>query len=113
MPRTPFDPLDFLEGDLRLDVRLDSKGRIMLDNLFYLPLEKREQARNVLKIYRKLLLMQLNAPKESMRPSVRKLLAQGKIVIVDGKYQATSKVTIQGDAETGLGTVPASHSLHQ
>ena len=89
MPRTPFDPLLFLEGNLNLEVRLDTKGQITLDNLFNLPLDKRRQAQKVLGIYRKLLLMQLDAPKRSMRPSVRKLMAQGKIEIVDGKYQAT------------------------
>lgn len=63
----------------------------MLEGLFRLPLDKRRQAQNVLKIYNKLLLMQLDAPSRSMRPSVRKLLAQGKIMIVDGKYQATQQ----------------------
>jgi hypothetical protein len=88
MPRTPFDPLQFLEQDLGLEIRLNSKGQIVADGFFLLPLERREQAENVMRIYHRLLLMQLDAPKRSMRPSVRKLLAQGKIEIVNRKYQA-------------------------
>jgi hypothetical protein len=36
--------------------------------------------------YDKLLRMQLDAPMREQRPSVNKLLAQGKIVIRNGKY---------------------------
>ena len=40
----------------------------------------------MVKVYDKLLRMQLDAPKRELRPSVNKLLAQGKIVIKDKKY---------------------------
>ena len=75
--RTPFDPLKFLQS-LRLDVELDSKGQITVHGMRFLEPHKAKQARNVLKIYDKLLRMQLDAPSKTMRPSVRKLLALGE-----------------------------------
>lgn len=46
----------------------------------------RKRAKWVLDTYDRLLDMQLDAPKRKVRPSVRKLLAQGKIVIRGGRY---------------------------
>ncbi|WP_291323056.1 hypothetical protein [Desulfonatronospira sp.] len=83
--RTPFDPLKFLQS-LRLDVELDSKGQITVHGMRFLEPHKAKQARNILKIYDKLLRMQLDAPSKTMRPSVRKLVALGKVEIRDGQY---------------------------
>ena len=83
--RTPFDPLKYLNS-LRLDVRLDKEGKIVLDGMKNVPGHKRHQVWHVVKEYDKLLRMQLDAPNEGMRPSVRKLLAQGKLKTKDGKY---------------------------
>ena len=83
--RTPFDPLKFLQS-LRLDIELDSKGQITVHGMRFLEPHKAKQARNVLKVYDKLLRMQLDAPSKTMRPSVRKLLALGKVEIKEGQY---------------------------
>lgn len=50
------------------------------------PGHKRRHVWQVVKMYDKLLRIQLDAPNEGMRPSVRKLLAQGKIKAEDGMY---------------------------
>ena len=81
--RAPFDPLRYLNSH-RLNVRLDSKGKIILDGMKNVPGEKRRQVWHVVKEYDKLLKMQLDAPSEGMRPSVRKLLAQGKLRVEGG-----------------------------
>ncbi|MDZ7761731.1 MAG: hypothetical protein U5L00_15920 [Desulfovermiculus sp.] len=81
-----FDPLRFLERNLRLNVQLASNGKILLYGLNDLSAKRRQQAFNVLKVYDKLLRMQLDAPTRELRPSVNKLLAQGKIVIKNKKY---------------------------
>ena len=88
--RPPFDPLQFLY-DLRLDVRLGRNGKIVLEGMSKIPQERRRQALKVVKVYDKLLRIQLDAPNEGMRPSVRKLLAQGKIKVEGGRY-------VKGDA---------------
>jgi hypothetical protein len=87
MHHTPiFDPLRFLEHQLRLEVTLGQNGKILLHGLNDLSPKRRQQAFNVVKVYDKLLRMQLDAPRREMRPSVNKLLAQGKIVIKNKKY---------------------------
>jgi hypothetical protein len=87
MHHTPiFDPLRFLEHQLRLKVTLGQDGKIMLYGLNELSAKRRQQAFKVVKVYDKLLRMQLDAPKPELRPSVNKLLAQGKIVIKNKKY---------------------------
>jgi hypothetical protein len=87
MFHTPiFDPLRFLEKNLRLNVQLASNGKILLYGLNDLSAKRRQQAFNVVKVYDKLLRMQLDAPTRELRPSVNKLLAQGKIVIKNKKY---------------------------
>jgi hypothetical protein len=87
MHHTPiFDPLRFLEVQLRLQVTLGRDGKILLHGLNDLSPKRRQQAFKVVKIYDKLLRMQLDAPTRELRPSVNKLLAQGKIVIKDKKY---------------------------
>ncbi len=83
--RTPFDPLSYLES-LYLDLSLDSKDTIVVKGMWSLEPHQHKKARAILKTYDRLLKLQLNAPSESMRPSVRKLLAQGKIEIRDGQY---------------------------
>ena len=87
MRRTPiFDPLRFLERNLRLNVQLVSTDKILLYGLNDLPAQKSQLAFKIVQVYDKLLHMQLDAPKPELRPSVNKLLAQGKIVIKEGKY---------------------------
>jgi len=87
MHHTPiFDPLRFLEVQLRLQVTLGRDGKILLHGLNDLSPKRRQQAFKVVKIYDKLLRMQLDAPTRELRPSVNKLLAQGKIVIKNKKY---------------------------
>jgi hypothetical protein len=87
MHHTPiFDPLRFLERQLRLQVTLGQDGKILLSGLNDLSAKRRQQAFKVVKVYDKLLRMQLDAPKPELRPSVNKLLAQGKIVIKNKKY---------------------------
>jgi ribosome recycling factor len=81
-----FDPLRFLEHQLRLEVRLGQNGKILLYGLNNLSAKRRQQAFKVVKVYDKLLRMQLDAPRREMRTSVNKLLAQGKIVIKNKKY---------------------------
>ena len=71
---------------MRLDIELDSKGQITVHGMRFLEPHKAKQARNVLKVYDKLLRMQLDAPSKTMRPSVRKLLALGKVEVRDGQY---------------------------
>ncbi len=84
-----FDPLQFLQSQYRLDLSLDSRGNIVVKGMWSLHPHQKKKAKAVLRIYDKLLRLQLNAPSESMRPSVRKLLAQGKIEIRDGIYLAS------------------------
>jgi hypothetical protein len=81
-----FDPLRFLEQQLRLQVKLAPNGKILLYGLNELSAKRRQQTFNVVKVYDKLLRMQLDAPTRELRPSVNKLLAQGKIVIKNKKY---------------------------
>jgi len=81
-----FDPLRFLEVQLRLQVTLGRDGKILLHGLNDLSPKRRQQAFNVVKVYDKLLRMQLDAPTRELRPSVNKLLAQGKIVIKNKRY---------------------------
>jgi len=78
--RTPFDPLQFLYS-LRLNLSLNPEGQIKISGMWALPPHQQKKAKAVLKTYDKLLRLQLEAPSASMRPSVRKLLAQGKIEI--------------------------------
>ncbi len=84
----PFDPLQFLEFEMRLDLDLDSNGQIKVKHMWSLEPPQKKKARAVLKTYDKLLRLQLDAPSKKMRPSVRKLLAQGEIEIRDEIYLA-------------------------
>jgi len=59
---------------------------ILLHGLNDLSPKRRQQAFKVVKVYDKLLRMQMDAPTRELRPSVNKLLAQGKIVIKNKKY---------------------------
>jgi hypothetical protein len=81
-----FDPLQFLQTQYRLDLSLDSRGNIVVKGIWSLHPHQKKKAEAILKIYDKLLRLQLNAPSKNMRPSVRKLLAQGKIEIREGQY---------------------------
>ncbi len=65
---------------------LDSRGNIVVKGMWSLDPHQKKKARAVLQTYDKLLRLQLDAPSKNMRPSVRKLLAQGKIEIKDGQY---------------------------
>ena len=84
--RTPFDPLQYLEYELRLDLSLDSQGGIVVKGMWSLHPHQNQKVQVILKTYDKLLRLQLDAPSRKIRPSVRKLLAQGKIAIRDGQY---------------------------
>jgi hypothetical protein len=86
MQTTPFDPLRFLEGEMRLRVELTPQGKIILHGMSRLHPRHRRRAKWVLDTYDRLLRMQLDAPAREMRPSVRKLLAQGKIGIRGGMW---------------------------
>ncbi|MDZ7759149.1 MAG: hypothetical protein U5L00_02700 [Desulfovermiculus sp.] len=87
MPTRPiFDPLRFLERQLRLKVELASNDKILLYGLNDLSAKRRQQAFRVAQVYDKLLRMQLDASTHELRPSVNKLLAQGKIIIKNGQY---------------------------
>ncbi len=83
--QTPFDPLQYLQS-LYLDLDLSANGQIKVSGMWSLEHHQQKKARAVLSTYDKLLRLQLDAPSRSMRPSVRKLLAQGKIEIRDGQY---------------------------
>lgn len=85
---TPFDPLRFLQVEYSLELSLDSSGNIVADGMRSLYPHQKNKAKAVLSTYGKLLRLQLDAPSRSMRPSVRKLLAQGKIEIRGGQYVA-------------------------
>ena len=82
----PFDPLLFLERQLKLTVRLDETGSILVHGVSCLSAEKQRQVRWVVRTYAGLLRLQLNASKPELRPSVRKLMAQGKVEIKNGRY---------------------------
>ena len=86
---TPFDPLQLLTAELGLDLHLDPKDNIVCKDIWRLPPHQQKQAKAVLRIYNKLLRMQLDVPSESVRSSVRKLLAQGKIEIKSEQYVLT------------------------
>ena len=83
---TPFEPLQYLEYELSLDVCLSLENQITAKGMCSLHPHQKHKAHAVLKTYNKLLKLQLNAPSRKMRPSVRKLLAQGKIEIKGGQY---------------------------
>ena len=83
---SPFDPLQYLESELRLDLNLDAKGNIVVEGMWQLNPHQKKKANDILKLYDKLLRLQLDAPSRMMRPSVRKLMAQGKIEIRNGQY---------------------------
>ena len=83
----PFDPLIFLERQLLLTVRLDEDGsRILVYGVSGLYPRKQRQVTWVVRTYAGLLRLQLNASKPELRPSVRKLMAQGKVGIKNGRY---------------------------
>jgi hypothetical protein len=82
-PRKLFDPLFFLQRELRLKVWINRQERILLDGLGRLGPDKRRQALWVVNTYDKLLRLQLKDPG---RPSVYKLIAQGKLKIQRGRF---------------------------
>jgi hypothetical protein len=82
----PFDPLNYLEKQLRLRVNLAEDGRVLVGGLSSLPGHRKKKAVWVVNNYKELLKMQLNAESPQMRPSVRKLLAQDKLRIENGRY---------------------------
>lgn len=74
-----------------LTVRLDEAGRILLYGMSGLHPRKKGQATWVVRTYEGLLRLQLDATKPELRPSVRKLMAQGKVEIVNGRYRVSLK----------------------
>ena len=90
MPRQRklFDPLHYLERDLRMKVGIDKKGQILLDGLNSIGQQNIDRALWVVRTYDRLLRIQLKDPR---RPSVYKLIAQGKLEVRKGRYvEATS-----------------------
>ena len=81
--RKLFDPLYYLERELRLKVKLDKKDQILLDGLNYLGQHQVKQALWVVRTYDRLMRIQINDPRH---PSVYKLIAQGKLEIRKGRY---------------------------
>ena len=47
-------------------------------------------------MYPRILELQMDAPKRELRPSIRKLMAQGKVKIVKGRYRVKGKAWIRG-----------------
>lgn len=86
LTQEPFDPLIFLERQLLLTVRLDESGNILVYGVSGLSPVKRRQVSWVVRTYAGLLRLQLKASKPELRPSVRKLMAQGKVGIKKGRY---------------------------
>ncbi len=84
--RSLFDPLIFLERELRLEVIMEPNGHIRLEGLGRIPANKRRKAMKVVKTYKELLRLQLDVSDKKMRPSVQKLIAQGKIRLEKGYY---------------------------
>ena len=90
--RKPFDPLLFLERTLELRVYYSKTGsHIVLDGIAALSEDKQRQARQVVRLYPRILELQMDAPKRELRSSIRKLLAQGKVEIVNGRYRVRAK----------------------
>ncbi len=85
MPRDSklFDPLYYLQRELRLKAWIDNKDQILLDGLNYLSRQQVQKALWVVRTYDKLLRIQLGDPR---RPSVYKLIAQGKLEVRKGRY---------------------------
>ena len=95
--RKLFDPLYYLERDLRLKVWIDKKGQILLEGLNSLDQHNIDHALWVVRTYDRLLRIQLNDPK---RPSVYKLIAQGKLEVRKGRYvEPSSGPTSDDDPE--------------
>jgi len=87
LTRKPFDPLLSLERNLELNVYYSKRGiHIVLHGLAAFPEDKQRQARQVVKLYPRILKLQLDAPKRELRPSVCKLMVQGNVEIVRGRY---------------------------
>ena len=87
------EPLKFLERILHLDVYYSKRRtHIVLDGLNALTKKKQHQAWWVIITYKKLLQVQLDSPKRKMRPSVRKMLAQGKLKFVNRGYRVKVKL---------------------
>lgn len=64
---------------------------IVLDGIAMLSEDKQNQARQVVRMYPRILELQMDAPKQELRPSIRKLMAQGKVEIVKGRYRVKAK----------------------
>jgi hypothetical protein len=93
MHKQLFDPLRFLEQQLLLSVVHGRDDRIYLKDISKLPPQKKKQAKWVLDTYEGLLRLQLDVPKKGLRPSVQKLLAQGKISIQNKRYVVRRSVS--------------------
>ena len=103
LTRKPFDPLLFLERTLELRVYYFKRGNhIVLDGLAALPEEKQNQARQVVRMYPRILELQMDTQKLGLRPSIRKLMAQGKVrarfpcsqILAIGRAENCGNITI-------------------
>jgi hypothetical protein len=81
-----FDPLRYLRRNLKCEVTLDPNGEIRLVFAGWQQEPTIRKARAVLHSYRSLIKFQL----ENNGASVRKLLAQGKIQLKDGRFIRTT-----------------------
>jgi hypothetical protein len=81
-----FDPLHYLQRNLKCRVILDETGEVRLAFAFRQQQPTIQKARTVLENYRGLLKLQL----ENNGASVRKLIAQGKLRIEGGRFIRTA-----------------------
>jgi hypothetical protein len=86
-----FDPLHFLQRNLKCQVVLDKQGEVRLSFAFKQQQPTILKARKVLQAYRGLLKFQL----ENGGASVRKLMAQGKLKIEGGRFYRIGAVGIE------------------
>jgi hypothetical protein len=87
LKRVPFDPLKFLEHQLLLTVRLDEASTILVYGASSLAPRRQQQVTWIVRTHAGLLRLQLYAYRPELRPSVRKLMAQGKVEIVNERYR--------------------------
>jgi len=83
MPGRLFDPLLYLENELRCRVSLEAAGEVRLQFDRQHSDENIRKAKAVAKRYARLLALQLREG----RKSVQKLMAHGKIRLVAGQYR--------------------------
>lgn len=92
--RKLFDPHSYLQRELRLKVWIDHKDQILLDGLNSHGPQNIDRALWVVRTYGRLLRIQITDPR---RPSVYKLIAQGKLEVRKGRYVDPSSGPFRND----------------